>query len=65
MGAVRRGYARRFGTAADAYCALRRLFFGALILPARLTERSGHASQPGVLLCFLPRRPGQVSYGAS
>lgn len=58
MGAVRRGYARRFGTAADACCALRQCRFAALtlfvapILPARSIRRSWHV--PHWVFCCAP-----------
>lgn len=67
MGAVRRGYARRFGTAADTCCALRRCKFAALtlfvapILPARSIRCSRHVPQLGVLLRPLARYPSWVS----
>lgn len=67
MGAVRRGYARRFGTAADTCCALRQCRFAALtlfvapILPARSIWCSRHAPQLGVLLRPLARYPSWVS----
>lgn len=63
MGAVRRGYARRFGAAADTCCALRQCRFTALtlfvapILPARSIRRSRHVPQLGVLLRPLARYP--------
>ena len=66
MGAVRRGYARRFGAAADTCCALRQCRFAALtlfvapILPARSIRRSRHVSQLGVLLRPLVRYPSWV-----
>lgn len=66
MGAVRRGYARRFGTAADTCCALRRCKFAALtlfvapILPARSTWCSRHVPQLGVLLRPLARYPSRA-----
>ena len=66
MGAVRRGYARRFGAAADACCALRQCRFAALtlfvapILPARSIWCSRHAPQLGVLLRPLARYPSWV-----
>ena len=66
MGAVRRGYARRFGTAADTCCALRRCKFAALtlfvapILPARSIRCSRHVPQLGVLLRPLARYPSRV-----
>lgn len=58
MGAVRRGYARRFGAAADACCALRQCRFAALtlfvapILPARSIRRSRHV--PHWVFCCAP-----------
>ena len=67
MGAVRRGYARRFGAAADTCCALRQCRFAALtlfvapILPARSIWCSRHAPQLGVLLRPLARYPSWVS----
>ena len=66
MGAVRRGYARRFGAAADACCALRQCRFAALtlfvapILPARSIWCSRHVPQLGVLLRPLARYPSWV-----
>lgn len=66
MGAVRRGYARRFGAAADTCCALRQCKFAALtlfvasILPARSIRCSRHAPQLGVLLRPLARDPSWV-----
>ena len=66
MGAVRRGYARRFGTAADTCCALRQCRFAALtlfvapILPARSIRCSRHVLQLSVLLCPLVRYPSWV-----
>ncbi len=66
MGAVRRGYARRFGAAADACCALRQCKFAALtlfvapILPARSIRCSRHVLQLSVLLCPLVRYPSWV-----
>ena len=66
MGAVRRGYARRFGAAADACCALRQCRFAALtlfvapILPARSIRCSRHVLQLGVLLRPLARYPSWV-----
>ena len=66
MGAVRRGYARRFGAAADACCALRKCRFAALtlfvapILPARSIRCFGHVPQLGVLLRPLARYPSWV-----
>lgn len=67
MGAVRRGYARRFGAAADICRALRQCRFAALtlfvapILPARSIRRSRHVPQLGVLLRPLARYPSWVS----
>ena len=67
MGAVRRGYARRFGAAADACCALRQCRFAALtlfvapILPARSIRCSRHVPQLGILLRPLARYPSRVS----
>lgn len=67
MGAVRRGYARRFGAAADTCCALRQCRFATLtlfvapILPARSIRCSRHVSQLGVLLRPLARYPSWVS----
>lgn len=67
MGAVRRGYARRFGTAADACCALRQCRFAALtlfvapILPARFIRCFRHEPQLGVLLRPLARYHSWVS----
>ena len=67
MGAVRRGYARRFGAAADACCALRQCRFAALtlfvvpILPARSIRCSRHVPQLGALLRPLARYPSWVS----
>ena len=67
MGAVRRGYARRFGAAADTCCALRQCRFAALtlfvapILPAHSIRCSRHAPQLGVLLRPLARYPSWVS----
>ena len=61
MGAIRRGYARRFGTAADACYALRQCKFAALtlfvapILPARSIRCSRHVPRLGVLLLSLAR----------
>ena len=58
MGAVRRGYARRFGTAADTCCALRQCRFAALtlfvapILPARSIRCSRHV--PSWVFCCAP-----------
>lgn len=66
MGAVRRGYARRFGAAADTCCALRQRRFAALtlfvapILPARSIRRSRHVPQLGVLLRPLARYPSRA-----
>lgn len=66
MGAVRRGYARRFGAAADACCALRQCRFAALtlfvapILPARSIRCSRHVPQLGVLLRPLARYPSRA-----
>ena len=66
MGAVRRGYARRFGAAADAYCALLQCRFAALtlfvasILPARSIRCSRHVPQLGVLPRPLARYPSWV-----
>ena len=66
MGAVRRGYARRFGAAADTCCALRQCRFAALtlfvapILPARSIWCSRHVPQLGVLLRPLARYPSWV-----
>ena len=66
MGAVRRGYARRFGAAADTCCALRQCRFAALtlfvapILPARSIRCSRHVPQLGVLLRPLVRYPSWV-----
>lgn len=66
MGAVRRGYARRFGAAADTCCALRQCRFVALtlfvapILPARSIRCSRHVPQLGVLLRPLVRYPSWV-----
>lgn len=66
MGAVRRGYARRFGAAADTCCALRQCRFAALtlfvapILPARSIRRSRHVPQLGVLLRPLARYPSRA-----
>lgn len=67
MGAVRRGYARRFGAAADTCYALRQCRFAALtlfvapILPARSIRCSRHVPQLGVLLRLLARYPSWVS----
>ena len=75
MGAVRRGYARRFGAAADTCCALRQCRFAVLgqcrfaaltlfvapILPARSIRCSRHVPQLGVLLRPLARYPSWVS----
>ena len=58
MGAVRRGYARRFGAAADICCALRQCRFAALtlfvapILPARSIRCSRHV--PHWVFCCAP-----------
>lgn len=66
MGAVRRGYARRFGAVADTCCALRQCRFAALtlfvapILPARSIRRSRHVHQLGVLLRPLARYPSRA-----
>lgn len=66
MGAVRRRYARRFGAAADACCALRQCRFAALtlfvapILPVRSIRCSRHVLQLGVLLRPLVRYPSWV-----
>ena len=66
MGTVRRGYARRFGAAADTCCALRQCRFVALtlfvapILPARSIRCSRHVPQLGVLLRPLVRYPSWV-----
>ena len=66
MGAVRRGYARRFGTAADTCCALRQCRLAALtlfvapILPARSIRRFRHVPQLGVLLRPLARYPSRA-----
>ena len=71
MGTVQCGYARRFGAAADACCALRQCKFAALtlfvapILPARSIRRSRHVPQLGVLLCPLARYPSWVFCCAS
>lgn len=68
MGTVRRGYARRFGAAADTCCALRQCRFAALtlfvapILPARSIRCSRHVPQLGFLLRPpLARYPSWVS----
>ena len=66
MGAVRRGYARRFGAAADICCALRQCRFAVLtlfvapILPARAIRCSRHVLQLGVLLRPLARYPSRA-----
>ena len=66
MGAVRRGYARRFEAAADTCCALRQCRFAALTLfvapslPARSIRRFRHAPQLGVLLRPLARYPSRA-----